>query len=154
MVKAVCVLKGASEVAGTVHFEQEGSGPVKVTGEILGLSDGLHGFHVHEVKYSSPFVSWLVFVFSASLKKPNYYFHPTSPKLPSMGYLFLLFFFQIRTPRNQTLKYFGLVVSGVLHNYSLIGKGGGGPRRRWRTVRGVEAVEERPRPALVPEYQH
>jgi len=48
MVKAVCVLKGASEVAGTVHFEQEGSGPVKVTGEILGLSDGLHGFHVHE----------------------------------------------------------------------------------------------------------
>ena len=50
MVKAVCVLKGASEVAGTVHFEQEGSGPVKVTGEISGLSDGLHGFHVHEVK--------------------------------------------------------------------------------------------------------
>ena len=49
MVKAVCVLKGASEVAGTVHFEQEGSGPVKVTGEISGLSDGLHGFHVHEV---------------------------------------------------------------------------------------------------------
>ena len=51
MVKAVCVLKGASEVSGTVHFEQEGSGPVKVTGEITGLSDGLHGFHVHEVKY-------------------------------------------------------------------------------------------------------
>ena len=53
MVKAVCVLKGASEVAGTVHFEQEGSGPVKVTGEILGLSDGLHGFHVHEVSCRS-----------------------------------------------------------------------------------------------------
>ena len=49
MMKAVCVLKGASDVSGTVHFEQEGSGPVKVTGEITGLSDGLHGFHVHEV---------------------------------------------------------------------------------------------------------
>ena len=50
MVKAVCVLKGASEVAGTVYFEQEGSGPVTVTGHISGLTDGLHGFHVHEVK--------------------------------------------------------------------------------------------------------
>jgi len=48
MVKAVCVLKGASEVSGTVHFEQEGSGPVLVTGQITGLADGLHGFHVHE----------------------------------------------------------------------------------------------------------
>ena len=49
MVKAVCVLKGASDVAGTVYFEQIDSGPVTVTGEISGLADGLHGFHVHEV---------------------------------------------------------------------------------------------------------
>ena len=65
MVKAVCVLKGASEVAGTVHFEQEGSGPVKVSGEISGLSDGLHGFHVHEVKSRccNVIISLLVFVF-------------------------------------------------------------------------------------------
>lgn len=26
----------------------QGSGPVKVTGRITGLSDGDHGFHVHE----------------------------------------------------------------------------------------------------------
>ena len=24
------------------------SGPVKVTGELTGLTDGLHGFHVHQ----------------------------------------------------------------------------------------------------------
>merc|ERR1711936_315004 len=48
MVKAVCVLKGDSSVTGTVHFEQEGAGPVTVTGEITGLADGLHGFHVHQ----------------------------------------------------------------------------------------------------------
>lgn len=46
--KAVCVLKGDGAVTGTVHFEQEGSGPVKVTGELTGLTDGLHGFHVHQ----------------------------------------------------------------------------------------------------------
>ena len=62
MVKAVCVLKGASEVTGTVHFEQEGSGPVKVTGEISGLSDGLHGFHVHEVRFSSYLSPVFIFV--------------------------------------------------------------------------------------------
>jgi len=46
--KAVCVLKGDGAVTGTVHFEQEGSGPVKVTGELTGLTDGFHGFHVHQ----------------------------------------------------------------------------------------------------------
>merc|ERR1712037_895635 len=46
--KAVCVLKGDGAVTGTVHGEQEGSGPVKVTGELTGLTDGLHGFHVHQ----------------------------------------------------------------------------------------------------------
>ena len=49
MVKAVCVFKGDSAVTGTVHFEQEGEGPVNLTGELSGLSDGLHGFHVHQV---------------------------------------------------------------------------------------------------------
>uniref|UniRef100_A0A1A8R151 Superoxide dismutase [Cu-Zn] n=1 Tax=Nothobranchius rachovii TaxID=451742 RepID=A0A1A8R151_9TELE len=48
VVKAVCVLRGADKTAGTVHFEQENeSAPVKVTGEISGLVDGEHGFHVH-----------------------------------------------------------------------------------------------------------
>ncbi|KAI5629161.1 superoxide dismutase [Cu-Zn] [Silurus asotus] len=45
--KAVCVLKGTGEVTGTVYFEQQGDGAVTVTGEINGLTPGLHGFHVH-----------------------------------------------------------------------------------------------------------
>ncbi|GAA6102706.1 superoxide dismutase [Cu-Zn] [Tachysurus ichikawai] len=46
--KAVCVLKGTGEVTGTVYFEQQSHGAsVKVTGQITGLSPGLHGFHVH-----------------------------------------------------------------------------------------------------------
>uniref|UniRef100_A0A3B3QKC3 Superoxide dismutase [Cu-Zn] n=2 Tax=Paramormyrops kingsleyae TaxID=1676925 RepID=A0A3B3QKC3_9TELE len=46
--KAVCVLKGSGDVFGTVFFEQQDdSAPVKVTGEIQGLTPGLHGFHVH-----------------------------------------------------------------------------------------------------------
>ena len=28
---------------------KEGDGPVTLTGELTGLSDGLHGFHVHQV---------------------------------------------------------------------------------------------------------
>ncbi|XP_056140391.1 superoxide dismutase [Cu-Zn] isoform X2 [Lampris incognitus] len=48
VLKAVCVLKGAGDVVGTVYFQQEGdSAPVKVTGEISGLTPGDHGFHVH-----------------------------------------------------------------------------------------------------------
>merc|ERR1712142_941974 len=35
-------------MGGTVNFEQEGSGPVKLSGELSGLADGLHGFHVHQ----------------------------------------------------------------------------------------------------------
>ncbi|XP_013414383.1 superoxide dismutase [Cu-Zn] [Lingula anatina] len=47
--KAVCVLKGASDVIGTVYFEQTSAdGPCKVTGEVTGLKEGLHGFHVHQ----------------------------------------------------------------------------------------------------------
>jgi len=45
--KAVCVLKGEA-VNGTVTFNQEEGGPVTVTGELTGLADGLHGFHVHQ----------------------------------------------------------------------------------------------------------
>jgi len=45
--KAVCVLKG-EVVNGTVHFEQNEDGAVTVTGELTGLKDGLHGFHVHQ----------------------------------------------------------------------------------------------------------
>ncbi|XP_076876238.1 superoxide dismutase [Cu-Zn] [Brachyhypopomus gauderio] len=46
--KAVCVLKGTGEVTGTVYFEQQGGdAPVKISGELSGLTPGLHGFHVH-----------------------------------------------------------------------------------------------------------
>ncbi|CAL9685450.1 unnamed protein product [Knipowitschia caucasica] len=48
VLKAVCVLKGAGDTSGTVHFTQEGdSTPVQITGEIKGLTPGEHGFHVH-----------------------------------------------------------------------------------------------------------
>ncbi|XP_006862657.1 PREDICTED: superoxide dismutase [Cu-Zn] [Chrysochloris asiatica] len=46
--KAVCVLKGDGPVQGTIHFEQKGSGHVLVSGRITGLTEGLHGFHVHQ----------------------------------------------------------------------------------------------------------
>ncbi|KAK1130802.1 Superoxide dismutase [Cu-Zn] [Melipona bicolor] len=47
MVKAVCVLQG--EVKGTIYFEQpDNSSSVKVTGQVTGLKQGLHGFHIHE----------------------------------------------------------------------------------------------------------
>ncbi|XP_061857975.1 superoxide dismutase [Cu-Zn] [Colius striatus] len=46
--KAVCVMKGEGPVQGVIHFQQQGNGPVKVTGRINGLADGNHGFHVHE----------------------------------------------------------------------------------------------------------
>jgi len=45
---AVVVLKG-DVVKGTIRFSQTDSdGPLTVTGEITGLSPGLHGFHVHQ----------------------------------------------------------------------------------------------------------
>ncbi|KAG8227035.1 hypothetical protein J437_LFUL013822 [Ladona fulva] len=46
--KAVCVLNGP-KVKGVVNFEQENAkDAVKLTGQLTGLSPGLHGFHVHE----------------------------------------------------------------------------------------------------------
>uniref|UniRef100_A0A8B9H9R2 Superoxide dismutase [Cu-Zn] n=1 Tax=Astyanax mexicanus TaxID=7994 RepID=A0A8B9H9R2_ASTMX len=39
--KAVCVLKGTGEVTGTVFFEQGDGAPVKVSGEITGLTPDL-----------------------------------------------------------------------------------------------------------------
>ena len=45
-VKAVCVLKGDSEVKGVVHFDQKDN-KVPLAGELTGLTKGLHGFHVH-----------------------------------------------------------------------------------------------------------
>jgi len=46
-VKAVCVLKGDGETKGTINFEQTGA-EVTVKGVIEGLTDGNHGFHIHE----------------------------------------------------------------------------------------------------------
>ncbi|XP_026370123.1 superoxide dismutase [Cu-Zn] [Ursus maritimus] len=46
--KAVCVLKGQGPVEGTIHFVQKGGGPVVVSGTITGLTEGEHGFHVHQ----------------------------------------------------------------------------------------------------------
>jgi Cu-Zn family superoxide dismutase len=47
--KAICVMhptKG-SEVHGTITFTQQGNA-VEIAGEIVGLTPGLHAFHVHE----------------------------------------------------------------------------------------------------------
>ena len=47
MVKAVAVLGSSNTVSGTINFSQEGNGPTTVTGNLSGLSPGLHGFHIH-----------------------------------------------------------------------------------------------------------
>ncbi|KAL9968885.1 hypothetical protein ACROYT_G021029 [Oculina patagonica] len=50
MAKAVCVLlPNDSSVKGVIHFEQEAEGKeCKITGEVTGLTEGKHGFHVHQ----------------------------------------------------------------------------------------------------------
>lgn len=47
---AICILNpdGGSSVRGVVRFKQSGNQPVHIHAEITGLSDGKHGFHVHE----------------------------------------------------------------------------------------------------------
>lgn len=48
-VHAVCVMKGDSNVEGTIRFSQENpDGPTTLTGVITGLAPGSHGFHVHQ----------------------------------------------------------------------------------------------------------
>ncbi|KAG0587381.1 hypothetical protein KC19_2G160500 [Ceratodon purpureus] len=46
-VKAICVLKGSTEVTGTISFVQEGTDPTTIEGEIKGLKPGKHGLHIH-----------------------------------------------------------------------------------------------------------
>ncbi|XP_034483284.1 superoxide dismutase [Cu-Zn]-like [Drosophila innubila] len=47
MIKGICVLNG--DVKGTIYFDQKSETcAVKITGEVTGLTKGLHGFHVHE----------------------------------------------------------------------------------------------------------
>ncbi|KAJ2852056.1 Superoxide dismutase [Cu-Zn] [Coemansia brasiliensis] len=49
MVKAVAVLRGDSDVAGVIYFNQaDASSPISVTGEIANLAPGKHGFHIHQ----------------------------------------------------------------------------------------------------------
>src|SRR4051794_35423007 len=47
--QAICVIQPLSEskVSGVVYFTKKGDA-VEVSGEIKGLTPGLHGFHVHE----------------------------------------------------------------------------------------------------------
>src|SRR5262249_18882625 len=47
--KAVCVMTplSGSKVSGLIYFTQKGD-EVEITGQISGLTPGLHGFHVHE----------------------------------------------------------------------------------------------------------
>ncbi|KAG8190853.1 hypothetical protein JTE90_028347 [Oedothorax gibbosus] len=46
--KATCVFT-SGDVRGVIHLSQDRvTSPVSVTGEISGLSTGLHGFHVHQ----------------------------------------------------------------------------------------------------------
>jgi superoxide dismutase, Cu-Zn family len=47
--KAICVLHAlsGSKVGGTIYFTKMGD-EIEVTGQITGLTPGLHGFHVHQ----------------------------------------------------------------------------------------------------------
>ncbi|XP_046848400.1 superoxide dismutase [Cu-Zn]-like [Xenia sp. Carnegie-2017] len=47
-VKAVCVLRGET-IKGTINFLQESpESECMITGSVDGLSEGLHGFHIHQ----------------------------------------------------------------------------------------------------------
>ena len=47
---AICILNpdGGSGVSGLVKFVKEPGKKVHVSGEVTGLTEGLHGFHVHQ----------------------------------------------------------------------------------------------------------
>jgi len=46
---AICMMKGETGVTGVIRFHQPSvEGPTKIVGEIKGLTQGKHGFHVHE----------------------------------------------------------------------------------------------------------
>ena len=54
--KAKCDLKGHDGIVnGIVHFNQEGDGPVHVTGSIDGLTSGDYSIHVHEFRKFAKF---------------------------------------------------------------------------------------------------
>ncbi|AAA66661.1 superoxide dismutase [Autographa californica nucleopolyhedrovirus] len=45
--KAICIISG--DVHGKIYFQQESANqPLKISGYLLNLPRGLHGFHVHE----------------------------------------------------------------------------------------------------------
>ncbi|KAI8099605.1 copper/zinc superoxide dismutase [Halteromyces radiatus] len=49
MVKAVCVVRGNTDVTGTIKFVQESENdPTTIEASLSGLTPGKHGFHVHE----------------------------------------------------------------------------------------------------------
>uniref|UniRef100_A0A915I5B5 Superoxide dismutase [Cu-Zn] n=1 Tax=Romanomermis culicivorax TaxID=13658 RepID=A0A915I5B5_ROMCU len=49
MSKGVCVLNGERGVRGVIRLEKnQDNGSTRIYGEICGLTEGLHAFHVHE----------------------------------------------------------------------------------------------------------
>jgi Cu-Zn family superoxide dismutase len=61
---AVCVLNpdGGSGVSGIVHMSQVEGQKCRITAEIKGLTQGLHGFHIHQFgKYKRIF--HLIFIY-------------------------------------------------------------------------------------------
>ena len=48
-VEAVALIRGPDKVKGKLRLVQEGPDePVHIIGTIIGLSEGKHGFHIHE----------------------------------------------------------------------------------------------------------
>ncbi|KAL8623860.1 hypothetical protein ACOMHN_002188 [Nucella lapillus] len=49
MVAAMCTLFSTLLISGTVYFDSQDDGTVRVTGTITGLSPGEHAFHIHAI---------------------------------------------------------------------------------------------------------